>query len=205
MQKAPPRKWRGFCIVRECVCTFMRKHGTIYVLLGHDACAICGSFAYSTMNFWNNPENNSIKITVLVIVIVIAGFFIYQHFHGDALSGTGKVIDTSVKASPSSPASTTLAPTNITATSVVFHGIVAATDVSNTATVNFMYGTTPKYGQTAQGQSDQGGTLSAAVSGLKCRTQYYYRTVAANRNGYTYGAAQKFTTLPCGVSAKVLH
>ena len=44
------------------------------------------------MSFWNNPENNSLKVILLVIVVAIAGFFVYKNIQGGALDGAGRVI-----------------------------------------------------------------------------------------------------------------
>jgi|GEM_PF-5078199 len=43
------------------------------------------------MSFLNNPENNAIKVTVLVIIIAIAGYFVYSAVHQNALEGQGRV------------------------------------------------------------------------------------------------------------------
>ncbi|MEI8130686.1 MAG: hypothetical protein WCG55_04255 [bacterium] len=155
------------------------------------------------MNFWNNPEHDSLKTIIMVVVVVLAGFFVYKYLHVNGLDNSGRVVNTvqapTVKeALPSVPASVTLPVTQITATSAVFTGKVSATDQMNTATPSFMYGTTPSYGQTVKGTVSQDGlSVTATATGLTCHTTYYYRTVATNPNGRTFGAAQKFTTLAC--------
>ena len=52
-----------------------------------------GSNNYS-MSFWNNPENNSLKVILLVIVLGIAGYFVYTYMQNNSLSGRGAVINT---------------------------------------------------------------------------------------------------------------
>lgn len=48
--------------------------------------------AGKTMNFWKNPENNSLKLILVVIVIAVLGYFAYSNFHENGLEGTGKVV-----------------------------------------------------------------------------------------------------------------
>jgi len=43
------------------------------------------------MSFWNNPENNSLKVLLLVILAGIAGYFISGAVHRNSLSSTGSV------------------------------------------------------------------------------------------------------------------
>ncbi len=43
------------------------------------------------MNFWNNPENNSLKMVIVLIIVAFAGSFIYYNMHEGALEGTGQV------------------------------------------------------------------------------------------------------------------
>lgn len=56
------------------------------------------------MSFWNNPENNSIKILLIAIVVIGAGAFVY---HAMNIGGdTGRVINT-VNTTTPRPASDT--------------------------------------------------------------------------------------------------
>jgi hypothetical protein len=40
-------------------------------------------------SWWGKPEYSGIKVLVLVVVIAVAGYFVYQSQHKDALSNTG--------------------------------------------------------------------------------------------------------------------
>lgn len=40
-------------------------------------------------SWWGKPENNGIKVILLIIIIAVAGYFIYQNQHKNALSNTG--------------------------------------------------------------------------------------------------------------------
>lgn len=51
------------------------------------------------MNFWNNPENQPIKIIGLVVVLVIVGFFAFKYMHLNGLGGKGQVIETGEQSS----------------------------------------------------------------------------------------------------------
>jgi hypothetical protein len=46
------------------------------------------------MSFWNNPEKNSLKMLMLVVVVAGAGLFVYKNMQSSALGGEGKVIST---------------------------------------------------------------------------------------------------------------
>jgi len=59
------------------------------------------------MSFLNNPENNSVKVIVLIIIIAIAGYFVYNQMHTSSLENVGKVISTG---SGSVPTGTTATP-----------------------------------------------------------------------------------------------
>ena len=45
------------------------------------------------MSFWNNPENNSLKTIIIVVVIAVLGYFVYTYMQKDSLSGEGRVIN----------------------------------------------------------------------------------------------------------------
>lgn len=51
-----------------------------------------------SMNFWKNPENDSIKVALLVVLIVILGYFVYRSFHANSLDNTGRVTTGGVSA-----------------------------------------------------------------------------------------------------------
>ena len=58
------------------------------------------------MSFWNNPENNGVKTILIVIVVIVAGFFVYKYVHTNSLQSTGQVINTSSVAGGSSSGQT---------------------------------------------------------------------------------------------------
>ena len=47
------------------------------------------------MSLWNNPQNDSLKVVLLVIVVIVAGYFIFKSMQSNSLQSTGRVIDTS--------------------------------------------------------------------------------------------------------------
>lgn len=49
------------------------------------------------MNFWKNPENNPLKIIIVVAIIGALGYFAYTNMQDDSLSGTGKVVQKNPK------------------------------------------------------------------------------------------------------------
>ena len=95
----------------------------------------------------------------------------------------------------SAPTVTTGSASNITTNSVTLNGTVNDNGVSTTAW--FQYGTTSgSYGSTSSTQSVSGPntTVSISISGLSSGTTYYYRIVAQNSAGTTYGNEMSFTT-----------
>ena len=60
------------------------------------------------MSFWNNPENNSVKILVLVVIAACAGYFVSNLVHKNSDQNTARVIPSAqnVVATPTENAST---------------------------------------------------------------------------------------------------
>ncbi|MBP6855543.1 MAG: hypothetical protein KBC26_01020 [Candidatus Pacebacteria bacterium] len=98
--------------------------------------------------------------------------------------------------SGSSPYVQTNSATNISQTSATLNGQVNPNN-SNT-TYWFEYGTTSGLGNTTQTQSAGSGNnttnISQYVSGLTSNTTYYFRAVAQNQYGTSYGQILTFTT-----------
>ncbi len=44
------------------------------------------------MSFFNNPENNSVKVLLIIILIAIAGLFVFDYMHTNALENAGRVV-----------------------------------------------------------------------------------------------------------------
>ncbi|MGB9598568.1 MAG: hypothetical protein ACPLZH_01860, partial [Minisyncoccales bacterium] len=61
----------------------------------------------------------------------------------------------------------------------------------------FEYGLTPNLGSSTPAFSHQGkGTFCFQITGLMPKTTYYYRALAQNSAGTSYGQIQSFLTLP---------
>jgi hypothetical protein len=115
---------------------------------------------------------------------------------------------------PSSPAVATVSIITLPNPPSVLTGVasaVAQTSATLEATVNpeggavsdchFDYGSTSSYGSSAPCVSRPGsGTspvaVSASVAGLSANTTYYFRVVATNSGGTSYGSEQNVNTLP---------
>ncbi|TSD03731.1 MAG: Uncharacterized protein Athens071426_64 [Parcubacteria group bacterium Athens0714_26] len=86
----------------------------------------------------------------------------------------------------------------ITKNSAVLNGAVNPNQ-GNTV-VWFEYGNSTAFGNTTNSQNIGSGTspatVTANISGLNQNTNYYYRAVAQNPNGASYGNTINFTTLP---------
>ncbi|HUX53095.1 MAG TPA: FISUMP domain-containing protein [Williamwhitmania sp.] len=105
----------------------------------------------------------------------------------------------------SAPVATTLAPSNLSTTTVTLNGLVNANELSTV--VSFEYGTTAAYGSfisaaesPTTGSAD---TLTAALSGLTSNTTYHYRVKAVNDIGTSYGEDLTFTTVITGLVGSV--
>lgn len=148
------------------------------------------------------PEYDSVKVIVAVVIIVIAGFFIYKYMH-NGFDGAGRVINTRNGAPvqnnqpiPSLPI-VRLAPTTaITATSATLNAIVPVMDQYNSAMLTFEYGLTTKYGSTITPTTADGKT-SAKVIGLSCGKTYHYHLIATNAVGMSGSEDLTFKTLGC--------
>ncbi|MBI4680039.1 MAG: fibronectin type III domain-containing protein [Nitrospirae bacterium] len=102
--------------------------------------------------------------------------------------------------SATSPTATTESASNLNGNSTTLNGTVNANGAETT--VFFQYGTSTSYEyrtpepdlQIGSGTGDVG--VSADITGLSPSTPYYYRVVAANSEGTTYGGPMSFTTPP---------
>jgi phosphodiesterase/alkaline phosphatase D-like protein len=103
-------------------------------------------------------------------------------------------------------AANTSSATGITSTTATLNGAVNPNGTSTT--VQFDYGTTTSYGNTATAsQSPVTGSsavsVSANITGLTPNTLYHFRVKATSGGVTIYGADSTFTTLPNVVSTKV--
>lgn len=102
---------------------------------------------------------------------------------------------------PSPPSATTGAATGVTAWTATLNGTVSSN--AATTTVSFQYGLTTAYGETITatqsplGAGATGAAVSADIDSLNCNTTFYYRVVATNSQGTTYGSGGSFTTSAC--------
>ena len=98
---------------------------------------------------------------------------------------------------PTAPTATTKSATNVKSTSATLDGTVNAN--GGTTTAWFEYGTTSgTYSSTTSTQTISSGwsdtSVTTDISGLSSKTTYYYRLVAQNSVGTTYGSELSFAT-----------
>ena len=120
------------------------------------------------------------------------------HFRLVATSDAGTTRSTDRTVSTSSPPSAVTGGTSsATPTGLTFAGTVNPLGLASTWW--FEYGTTAGYGSRSATHSAAVGTadaaVTAAVTGLKAGTLYYYRLVATSSAGTTNGAGQTATTV----------
>lgn len=99
---------------------------------------------------------------------------------------------------PTAPTATTNAATNVASNSATLNGKVNAN--GGTTTAWFEYGiTSGTYSNTTSTQTISSGwsdtSVTADISGLSSKITYYYRLVAQNIVGTTYGSETSFTTI----------
>jgi hypothetical protein len=106
---------------------------------------------------------------------------------------------------PAAPAVQTGDPTSVGGSSATLEGSVTPNNASTGAVVEF--GTTLSFGfitSTASiGSGDASVALTATLSGLQAGTTYFYRVVATNAAGTTFGTVKSFTTT--GTTAPVAN
>lgn len=150
------------------------------------------------MNFWNNPENNAVKIILLVLVIAGAGFFTFTYTHRDSLSNTGAVGQTGIL--PKVATNTTNA---ITKDSALLHGKLTGTAAEFAGTqTSFDYGLSTEYGMTTPSAAASE-FFYAPVAKLACGKTYHFRAKATNSAGTAYGTDVTFATLSCSSTATI--
>lgn len=104
------------------------------------------------------------------------------------------------------PAATTVAASNISATSATLNGTVN-TNSPYDATVSFDYGLTAGYGTNVAAATgavvsvfDNDKAVAVTITGLTCATTYHFRVSATSNTGTTNGGDLSFTTSVCPVN-----
>ena len=159
-----------------------------------------GSGTNLLSNFWRleGLSPDSTYFFRIVTLNVISG--VTNKTYGSTLS---------FKTLPVKPTVTTLGVTNVLTNAATLQGAVNPN--GSPTSFYFEYGSTPAYGSSTVAQDAGSGSnvisLSAAVTGLTSGQAYYYRAVASNSFGVSYGTDQSFytgnpppssTTLPPG-------
>lgn len=97
------------------------------------------------------------------------------------------------------PFATTDPASAISSAGALLNGTV--NDNFSSTTVNFDYGLTTDYGNSASGGTISAGTgntvISATISSLACNTTYHFRVKGTNSIGTTIGSDKMFTTSAC--------
>lgn len=138
-------------------------------------------------NFWRleGLSPDSTYFFRIVTLNVISGVTIKTY--GSTLS---------FKTLPVKPTVTTLGVTTVLTNAATLQGAVNPN--GSPTSFYFEYGSTPSYGFLTAGQAAGNGTnsvsLAAALTGLTSGQLYYYRAVASNSFGVSYGTDQSFST-----------
>jgi hypothetical protein len=148
------------------------------------------------------PEYDSVKVIILVVLLVVAGFFVYKYMQNE-FGSTGRVINNrrgapveNTQPVPSLPVLALLPATAISATSAMLNATVPTMDQYNSATLSFEYGLTTAYGKTTT-PATENGKASARITGLSCGKTYHYRLIATNAVGTSGSESKTFRTLAC--------
>lgn len=129
-----------------------------------------------------------------------------NNFYGQLGDGSNSDSNTPVQVKLSPPTVTTGSATNVTATSATLNGTVSANGLSTEAW--FEYGTAKgSYSSTSSTQKIDGRedtSVEISISDLSESTTYYYRIVAENIAGTTYGSEYSFKTSASSSAAKTI-
>jgi hypothetical protein len=141
--------------------------------------------------------------TILLNAVTIGSHYGTQYqeiyevdLENPTLSSVITTADTLLTSTPiGPPIVATNSATNVANFSATLNGTVNPNGL--TTAVHFEYGTTTNYGFSTATQNYQGSTaqnVTASLGGLTAGATYYFRILASNAAGTTYGADSSFTT-----------
>jgi phosphodiesterase/alkaline phosphatase D-like protein len=140
--------------------------------------------------------------TVTAVSKAITGLTADTVYHyrivGQNTNGTTYGDDMMFKTTVGAPVAVTVAAAPVLADGATLNGLVDANNAETTVTFEYgldvSYGTSVPADQSPLVASATGVEVSAVLTGLTDNTTYFYRVVAQNSNGTTYGADMTFTT-----------
>jgi outer membrane protein assembly factor BamB len=194
-------------VVTEGATSVTQATATLNATVDPDGSAVSECrFEYGTSTSYTNvaqcassPGSGTIPVAVSASIGALAANTTY-HFRIVARNtgGTSDGIDETLKTLPSPPAVVTSAASSVTESSVTLNATVDPGGAA-LADCHFDYGSTASYGSAAPCTSLPGvglgaAAVSAPVTGLAAGTNYYFRIVATNAGGISYGEAMVLTT-----------
>lgn len=163
--------------------------GTVWVEYGTDMTYGSTSASLDTWSRWN--VSVSFNLTGLK-----ANTTYHYRVVAKNISGVSYGLDQTFTTLPDPPAVTTLAASGIKTTSATANAIVDANGAGSVSVWFQLSGDGVTWGdQIPKGYTGTGDiTVSEVILGLTSGTRYYYRAVATNKGGTTYGTPVSFTT-----------
>lgn len=154
-----------------------------------------GSTATATQNPVTGNTNTSVSANISGLTAATT-----YHYRIEAVNSLGTTFsnDTIFTTAGQPPKVTTFAPTNTSPSGAQLNGTVNANYLSTVVT--FEYGATTNYGSTVTATQSpvKGSTntiVSAIITGLTYNMTYYFRLVATNSLGTSYGSNISFTAV----------
>jgi uncharacterized protein (TIGR02145 family) len=156
-----------------------------------------GSTVNPTLSDSKTTDSEGSGQFVSSIINLTAGTTYHLRAYATNSAGTAYGEDLTFTTLGQTPAATTQAVTNISASGATLNGTVNANDLSTTVT--FEYGTTTSYGQTAEATPGEvtgntSTTVSTVLSGLTPGVTYHFKIKAVNSLGTVFGDDIVFTT-----------
>ena len=168
------------------------------------------------MSFWKDPQYSSMRVLIIVVLVVIAGFFVFKyentskHLTGQVINASSATLVATASAVQTVDAENNFYP-GTTYDGVNLDGNLTSLGGASSATVGMDYGATTAYGNSSPAAGlppfvmTHTGSYTVFVNTIPCSTTIHYRATTSNSAGIAYGADKTFTTAACTHTISVIN